>query len=169
MYADIQSVADSESFLSADVVDRMEYFQAFLQEVLRYYPPVGMTMRFNTHAEQWDGHTIPAGTRLIIPYYLIHRHPEHWDTPNEFRPERWMQQDVSRPNDDNFAYLPFSAGSRSCIGKYFAQIEAQLIIANLVRAFHIRLAPSMDGVRLELTNSVSLKTKPMIQICVESR
>ena len=56
----------------------MHYFNAFMKEVLRLYPPVGMIVRYNEKEENLKGVTVPASTRLIIPIHLLHRHPKYW-------------------------------------------------------------------------------------------
>jgi cytochrome P450 len=79
-----------------------------------------MFTRINSTTEHLGGYTVPAGTRLIIAPYLLHRHPKYWYDPERFEPERWLQQ--KEKNEEflsqiRFAFLPFSAGGRNCIGQ----------------------------------------------------
>jgi cytochrome P450 len=79
---------------------------------------------------------------VAISPYVMHRHPGYWDDPEAFDPERFSpEQSASR---NRFAYIPFGAGPRQCIGNNLAQLEAQLIISMVARAFTMRLAPEQD-------------------------
>lgn len=168
---DILRHAPDGTPINLDAVARMRYFTAFLQETLRLYSPAGLLFRYPSQTEEWNGQVIPAKTRVIIPIYLLHRHPKHWKDPERFLPERWLPGSDA---DDSkirhpFCFLPFSAGGRNCIGEKFARFEAQLILANLIRSFQIQLAPSMRHSSLEFLLSLTIKSKPKVQIVVKSR
>lgn len=156
------------SIITIDKIDHMDYLSVFMTEVLRLYSPVGLVFRFTTRKEVWYGYTIPAHTRVIIPIHLLNRHPDHFNNPEEFIPERWMDKEECN-NRHKFAFIPFSAGGRNCIGQRFAEMEAKLIIAKICRAFKIRLAPCMDGKEITFSNFISMKSKPLIQIEVDPR
>lgn len=148
----------------------MEYFLAFIQECLRLFSPAGMLFRYNSRTENWNGTTIPKNTRFVIPIFLIHRHPKHWPDPHTFLPERWLDNGQAGSKKRHpFAFIPFSGGGRNCIGERFARIEAQLILVNLIRRFQIQLAPSMQDTELEYRTSLTMKSKPDVQIIVKSR
>jgi cytochrome P450 len=171
VFQDIARHAPNSGSLDIEVVDKMEYFNAFLQEVLRLHPPVGMYTRMNRCAETFAGYTIPAGTKLVMSTFLLHRHPKYWKDPESFQPERWLNND---DHDDflsqiRFAFLPFSAGGRNCIGQRFATVEAKLILAELIRSFIFRIAPSQKDTKFTFSNIVVTKTKPRLQIVVKSR
>ena len=147
----------------------MDYLGAFMEEVLRFYSPVGMLIRFSAREEEWHGYTIPRNTRIVLPFHMLQRHPDYWHTdPEIFAPERWLDKDTP-PYSQSFVHNPFSAGGRNCIGQRFAQMEAKLIIANLVRAFQIRLAPGTENDKLEFTSAITVKAKIPLRICVEAR
>jgi cytochrome P450 len=156
------------SQIDLESVEKMTYFLAFLSEVLRLYPPLGFVLRHTTRQEEWKGFTIPSNTRLMIPFHLLHRHPDHWSNPLNFTPERWLNK---KENDarHKFCYLPFSAGGRNCIGQRFAQIEANLILANTIRAFSVQLAPSLRGKEVNFTAVITMKGKPAVKICIKAR
>ena len=143
----------------------MEYFDSFLKEVLRLYPPVGLQMRRTAFDENWKGFVIPAKTRFMIPVHLLHRHPKYWKDPEVFRPERWSSGDEPT---HKFAYIPFSAGGRYCIGQRFAQMEAKLIMAN-IRAFQIQLAPDQRDTEFTFTVTITTKSKPNVKIVAKPR
>ena len=152
--------------ITSEMVNEMEYFHAFLQEVLRLYTPVGLIVRQNVRAERLGGYEIPKDTRITIPIHLLHRHPHYWEEPESFKPERWQNMDEERIR---FAFLPFSAGGRNCIGQRFATIEARLILSPLVRKFRFQVAPSQRDTIFTFTNFVTMKSKPALKMVVQSR
>jgi cytochrome P450 len=156
------------SLISLVQADSMEYLCAFLNEVLRFFSPVGAIVRFTSQTEHWKAYTIPAKTRLVIPIHLLHRHPDHWERSDEFQPERWLDKDAM-DRRHKFSFLPFSAGGRNCIGQRFAEIEAKLIIANIARAFLILVAPCTLDQEITFTSFVTMKSKPPIKIIVKPR
>ena len=116
LYKEIVTYAslDQDKYITLEQTDQMEYLSAFLQGVLRMYPPVGGFIRHNTFEEKWHGVTIPPDTRLIVTPHLMHRHPKYWDNPESFMPERWINVSQEEAERRRFAFIPFSAGGRNC-------------------------------------------------------
>lgn len=169
MYKDVVGVAPKGTRIGVDEAERMEYLKAFLQEVLRLYPPVGFLTRVSKREENFGGVQIPPRTRLCFSPHLLHRSPQYWDDPLSFMPERWINVSETETERRRFAFLPFSAGGRSCIGARFATIEAQIIIASLVRAFQIDIAPSQVDTQHTFTSVITMKAKPALKIAVQAR
>jgi cytochrome P450 len=169
LYQDIKEHAAGADPIGVQHIAKMAYLQAFLQEVLRLYPPVGLIARANASSEEFAGFTIPAGTRLVVPIHLLHRHPLYWDDPETFQPERWINVSDAEQERRRFAFLPFSTGGRNCIGHRFATLEAQLILAPIVRTFLIRIAPSQRDTNHTFTTFITMKTKPGLKIVVQDR
>jgi len=159
---------DPATALTLEDVDQMSYFWAFMLEVLRVYSPVGMVIRFTSQEENFKGYTVPANTRLVIPLFLLQRHPDHWTHPDEFLPERWLNE-KEMANRHAYCFLPFSTGLRNCIGQRFAEMEAKLIVANIARVFTVQFAPCFDESEMTLTNFLTMKAKPAIKVCVKER
>jgi len=111
----------------------LPYTRQVFEESLRLYPPAWVLGRVAQEDDRLGEYTVPAGTILAISPYTVHRRPASWDDPERFHP--------GRPESQRFAYLPFGAGPRQCIGKPFAMMEAQLIIAMVVRRFDLSLVP----------------------------
>ena len=129
-----------------------------------------MIFRYTERNENWNGTIIPKTTRIIIPIFLLHRHPDHWTDADKFMPERWLEESSNgKKKRHPFTFLPFSAGGRNCIGERFARIEAQLILVNLIREFQIKLTPSVQNAELEFRSSLTVKSKPKVHIVVKSR
>lgn len=120
-----------------DDLPRLPYLRQVLDETLRLYPSAWGFTRRAEEADVVMGRRIPKGTRIIVSPYVAHRLPDVWEQPEAFIPDRFAPTAVQARSP--YAYIPFGAGPRQCIGKRFALIEAQLVIANLIRRF--RVAP----------------------------
>ena len=133
---------------------RLPRLKAVIQETLRLYPPVWMFDRRALGPDDLGGTKVAKGDLVIFCPYAIHRLPELWPTPEAFRPERF---EAGREEQKNkFAYLPFSAGPRTCIGNSFAMIESQIIVGTLLSRFRVRLAdptPILPKPRVTLRTS----------------
>ena len=118
---------------------RLTYTRMVLEETLRLYPPA---VGFNRKAmadDEVGGYFIPAGTLIWLSPYTTHRHPEFWEKPDVFDPERFSQErSAGRPH---FAHFPFGGGPRLCIGNHFAMMEAQLVLATIAQHYRLRLVP----------------------------
>jgi cytochrome P450 len=150
-------------------VEKMEYLNAYFQEVLRLYSTVGQTNRKCRRHETLAGVDLPAGTRFVIPFGLLHRHPKYWDKPDLFQPERWLNMTKEEQERRRFAYMPFGAGNRDCIGKSLALLEIKLVVAAIVRAFNVQLAPSQRDTEFTFVSQVVMKMNPLLKIVVKKR
>lgn len=105
-------------FSSLTVFDfnKMQYLECVLKESLRLYPPVPFISRVCVEETHINGLVLPKGTEVHIHVYDIMRDPKHFSDPNSFRPERFLPENTI--NRHPYAFIPFSAGSRNCIGKY---------------------------------------------------
>ncbi|MGI9177729.1 MAG: cytochrome P450 [Pirellulales bacterium] len=144
-------------------VSKMPRMKAVVLETLRLYPPVWMFDRRALGPDELAGAKIQAGDIVIFCPYAIHRLPELWKAPEEFRPERFEPGREEQKN--KFAYLPFSAGPRTCIGNSFAIMEAQIIMGTLLCRFRARLADPetimpQPRVTLRTSRPVVLRLEP---------
>lgn len=119
---------------------RLPRLKAVFQETLRLYPPVWMFDRRAVGPDDLSGTAVARGHLVIFCPYALHRLPDLWPDPEAFRPERFEAGGEEQKN--KFAYLPFSAGPRTCIGNSFAMIESQIIMGTLLSRFRVRLADS---------------------------
>lgn len=118
-----------------DDLSSLIYTKMVIQEAMRLYPPAWVISRAAIRDDEIGGYRIPANSALLLSPYLTHRHPKFWNDPEQFDPERFSpNKDDERPR---YAYYPFSGGPRHCIGEQFALMEAQLIVATVVRRFHL--------------------------------
>uniref|UniRef100_H2YHE1 Uncharacterized protein n=1 Tax=Ciona savignyi TaxID=51511 RepID=H2YHE1_CIOSA len=116
---------------------KLEYLTKFIKESMRLVPPVyaiGRQLEKPLNIKEKDSEhesTIPAGTNIGTSIFALHRHVHFWENPTVFDPERFTKENIAkRPA---FAYVPFSAGSRNCIGQNFAMNEMKICLAQVIR------------------------------------
>jgi cytochrome P450 len=110
-------------------VASLPYTEQVIKESLRMYPPAFIVPRHTHEATTIGPYAVPANSEVVIWIYHVHHDPRWYPNPSEFRPERFEPDaEAARPK---YAYLPFGAGQRACIGQMFAMLEAQLILATL--------------------------------------
>jgi cytochrome P450 len=117
-------------------IDRQKFTRAVIEETMRLYPPAFLIARAAREKDDAAGVAIGKGDIIMIAPWLLHRHEKLWDQPNAFIPKRFMSTEAP----DRFAYLPFGAGPRVCVGAPFAQAESVLALARLIGAFRVELA-----------------------------
>ncbi|HHJ16878.1 MAG TPA: cytochrome P450 [Gammaproteobacteria bacterium] len=135
-------------------LDAMIWIPRVIREALRLYPPGWLYTRRAVQEDHFGEHRIPAGSDVFICSYLLHRHPDFWEQPEAFLPERFSTQQVAARH--RYAYIPFSAGPRHCIGESFAMTEMMIHLA-VVAA---RVQPeSIADVPLALETDVNLRPR----------
>jgi cytochrome P450 len=127
----------------ADDYARLPYTRAVVEESLRLRPPAYIVNRHVRRDDVVCGRRVYAGGAVVISPMILHRHPDYWDRPEEFVPERWLDREAEKRRP-KFAFVPFSAGPRQCIGNGFAMMEAVVILATLAQRFDVRLAPGYE-------------------------
>jgi len=116
--------------------DKLPFTRAVVDEALRLYPPAFLIARAAIGPDRIAEFQVRRGDVVLMSPWLLHRHEKLWHAPNAFMPERFLP---GAPPPERFAYLPFGAGARVCIGAHFALVEAVLALARLVAAFRIEL------------------------------
>lgn len=119
--------------------DRLTDTRAVIEEAVRLYPPIAAVSRVALRDDDLAGVKIRRGTLVVISPWVLHRHRRLWDRPDAFDPRRFLG--AAREGIDRFAYLPFGAGPRTCIGQAFALQEAALVLATVVSRYNLQLAP----------------------------
>ncbi len=140
----------------------LPYTRAVFDESLRLYPPAAAVQRKTSAPVTVRGLTLPAGAIILVGVYNLHRHPDFWPDPERFLPERWLKE--GQP-EARYAYLPFGAGPRACVGTHFATVEGPLLLALIGRRYDPRLA--QEQVEPELM--VTLRPKGGIRMTLEPR
>lgn len=123
---------------------KLKYTAMVLHETMRLYPPVWILTRRAITADEVGGYHVPAGADVLVCPYTLHRHPGFWDAPERFDPERFdPDRPASRPR---YAYLPFGAGPRFCVGSHLGIMEATFVVAMIARELRLSLAPDHEVV-----------------------
>ncbi len=122
---------------SLEDLPRLPYALMVIQEAMRLYPPVWLLMRRSEREESIDGYRIPLHSFIAICPYLTHRDDRCFQSASEFVPERFAPENSAAI--PRFAYFPFGAGPRVCIGNNFALLEAQLILTAMIQRVSLKL------------------------------
>ncbi|MEV0388371.1 cytochrome P450 [Nonomuraea sp. NPDC050643] len=112
---------------------RLPYLEMALKESMRLYPPGPYGARETTEDLTLGDYRIPAGTTIFYPFWAVHLNPRYWPDPHAFRPGRFTaEEQAGRPR---YAFIPFGLGPRSCEGAGLAMVEAELVLAVLLKRF----------------------------------
>ncbi|NXJ89088.1 CP3A9 protein, partial [Corythaixoides concolor] len=130
---EINTVLPNKAPPTYEAMMQLEYLDMIVSETLRLYPIGGRLERTCKRNIEINGVTIPKGTIVIIPPHTLHRNPEYWPNPEEFRPERFSKE--NKDSIDPYTYLPFGAGPRNCIGMRFALLSLKVAITILLQHF----------------------------------
>jgi cytochrome P450 len=143
---------------------RLPYTRMVVDEAMRLYPPAWGFSRQALADDTLGGYRLPSGWLAFVIPYVLHRLPAYWKNPETFEPERFSpEHSADRPK---FAYLPFGAGPRQCIGNQFALIEAHLSVATLAQRYRLQLVP---GHRVEPWPLITLRPRFGMSMIIETR
>ena len=163
LHAELDALSD-ETAPSLARMEQLAYTQQVVNEALRLYPPGWLLSRRTVQADVLGGYEIPAGTNVLLPLYLLHRHPRFWQDPDRFLPERFApEHEAERPR---FAYMPFAAGPRHCIGETFALYEMLMHLQRIARRFRLIHVPDKP---IELEAQINLRTRYPLHMRLERR
>ncbi|KDR23725.1 probable cytochrome P450 301a1, mitochondrial isoform X2 [Zootermopsis nevadensis] len=139
LYDEIRNVLPSHnSSLTAQGLEKLVYLKACIKETLRMYPVVIGNGRCMTRDTVVAGYQIPKGVQAVFQHHVISNLDHYFPQPDEFLPERWLKIcSKSRQGHHPFASLPFGYGRRMCLGRRFADLEIQMVIAKMIQTFRI--------------------------------
>jgi cytochrome P450 len=157
-FTEVDAVLDGDPPTPADLSD-LQVTGRLVAETLRFYPPAHTVPRVAVREVDVGGYRIPAGTPTFLALHSVHRDGRFYDDPRSFRPGRWRE---ASSQSKGFAYVPFGAGPRTCIGRRFALMEARLVLATVGRRF--RLDPETP-----LTLDPAMSTRPTGDVPVTVR
>lgn len=136
LHAEVDAVLGGDRLPTVDDLARLPYTRNVLAESMRFYPPAYILGRRSLVEYRVREYVLPARTLFLMPQFIVHRDPRWWPNAEVFDPDRWRVPDESRPK---FAYFPFGAGTRICIGEQFAWMEGTLALATLARRWRVRV------------------------------
>lgn len=159
--------ADADEAFDADgrvAVEKCAILRAVFEEALRLYPPAAMLSRQAAADDELAGVAVPAGAVITVSPYVLHRRRGLWDHPDAFDPSRFVGE--RRERIDRFAYIPFGAGPRVCIGMGFAVQEGIVLLAHLLRSLRFDL---VEGQAVMPLQRVTLRPKGGLKMHVRRR
>ncbi len=163
LHAEVDAVLGDRA-ATFDDLRRLAYTRQVVSEAMRLYPPAWAVSRQATRATVLGGHHIPARAVLTVSPYVLHRDPRLWSAPERFDPNRFAPEAGIKRH--KFAYLPFSAGPRGCIGEQFAWAEAVLVTATLAQRWRLERA---DAAPVPLHPTVTLRPGRPVPVAAHRR
>jgi cytochrome P450 len=158
-----QSVLADRPVTAADL-PQLEYTRAVLNEALRLYPPAWFIGREAAVDCTIGGYDIRRGTTIFLVPYVVQRDARFFPDPERFDPDRWVNDAASKP--PRYAYFPFGAGPRSCIGAGFAMLEMAAVLPTILRRFQLR---DLTGGHVELLPAVTLRPRHGLRMAIQPR
>lgn len=145
----------SEEHLTTESLKSFIYLEAVMKESFRLYSPVPLISRVAQDDIVIDGYTVPKGTEILISIHLVHMNAKYWPDPYRFKPERFLHK-LSHP----YAFIPFSAGPRNCIGQKFAMIQSKMLIISILKHHTIQSMTQLSDITPRFA-PVSTPIKPL--------
>ncbi|TRW92830.1 cytochrome P450 [Candidatus Methylobacter oryzae] len=146
---------------TSEDLQQLVYTRAVLNESMRLYPPAGILMRKIARDTEIDGYSLKQGRLAIFSIYNLHHHPDFWQQPEQFDPERFLNNDSRR-----FVFMPFGTGERVCIGNHFALLESQVLLGMMLRHFDVQL---LSNEETEAEMAVTIKPKGGLPVRLVAR
>ncbi|KAJ6839750.1 cytochrome P450 71A1-like [Iris pallida] len=162
---EIRDVVGSRTTVTEDDLINMSYLKAVIKETLRLHPPGPLLVpRELMEDTEIQGYHVPKGTRAFANIWTIGRDPEVWDSPDEFRPERFGGHDPIDFMGHDFELLPFGAGRRMCPGIQFAIPIIELAVANLMHQFDWKLPNAMEEGEMDMMEAPGLTCRRKVKL-----
>ena len=163
LHHEIDQVLSNDT-LTPSHLQKLPYTTNVFQEALRLFPPAWIIPRRTRVEANLGNFRIPANKTLFLCTYTLHRHPNFWENPEKFDPDRFKNSAQNSPFP--FVYLPFGVGPRICMGRELAMLEGPLVLSGLAQKYRIKL----DGkFKMELDLSVTLRSKNPVLVSLEKR
>lgn len=164
LHEEIDRVFGDDDSRPCTMVDlnELEYLERVIKETLRLFPSVPFIGREVQEDFVHNGYKILRGTTAVLFIYFLHRDPKYFPDPERFDPDRFLPENtVGRAP---YAYIPFSAGSRNCIGQRFAMLEEKVMLSSILRQFKIKTVQSTKELRISFELILRSETAALIQL-----
>ncbi|KAH9394327.1 Cytochrome P450 4V2 [Tyrophagus putrescentiae] len=166
LFRELESVlkdCDSVDAITVEHCKRMQYMEMVIQEAMRLYSPIPLMVKKIQHDLVVNGHTVPAGCTALVCFTLLHNDPNVFthQSPHSFYPERFSPECAIHRMP--YAFMPFSVGPRSCIGKNFSIIEMKLVLAAILRKYQLIAITKRDEMRLGFAAVLKVNSSVLIR------
>ncbi|XP_067118898.1 cytochrome P450 4c3-like [Centruroides vittatus] len=167
VYQELEDIfaEDMNKSITSDELKKMKYLECVVKESIRIYPPIPVILRKNPSNMKVGDYILPAKSSLVINIYGIHHNPTVFENPEVFDPDRFLPENCEKRHP--FAFVPFSAGPRNCIGQRFAMREMKTVLSNVIRHFRVKSLDHRD--KIFESADVILRPKFGIKMTVEKR
>lgn len=155
---------DLPAFSELDDLPKFFCTRQIVEETMRLYPALWFMARKALHDDWLGEYFVPAGTQIFVPPYFIQRHPDVWEEPDRFDPDRFRPENSKHRH--RLATIPFGAGPRHCIGTSFARVEMQIHVLTIAKCLRLRYVQSGP---IELDAGVNLRSKYDFIMCPETK
>lgn len=152
---EIKLVMQESSEMTWAKLAEMKFLGNVIKESLRIHPPASAAVRVANKCDVIGGYEIPKGTNVALGIDAVHHSPKYWRDPHGFNPQRFDENDENYQSHHPYAFLPFTAGPRSCIGSKFAMVEMKAVLCTLLRHFTFEEIPGFT-----VTPIIRLTTRP---------
>jgi len=163
VYDEVATVLNDRAPAVEDLA-RLVQTRRAIDEALRLRPPIYGIGRRARIEDEVGGYRIPAESPVIVSPFVTHHHPDYWDHPERFDPDRFAPEPASGRLP--FSYLPFGGGPHRCIGRHLAMMELLAVVALVVRAFRLAAPP---GRRVALHLGITLRPHPGVPVLLTRR
>ncbi len=161
IYEEVNTILGKQTPTS-ELLNKLNYTEKVIKESLRLYSSVHSFSRVALEDHQIGGYNVPKDMTVIISSYVTHRLPQYWDDPYTFDPNRFdKDRSVGR---SRFAYIPFAAGHRNCIGSHMAILQSKLVIALITQRYNLTLIP---GHKVEPQAATTMRPKYGMKMSVD--
>ncbi|KXJ82711.1 hypothetical protein RP20_CCG011891 [Aedes albopictus] len=164
VYREVAQVTPAGDYVTLEDLPKLTYLDQVIKETMRLIPVATILNRVCTEELQVDDQwTIPVGAIVGIPVLKIHRDRRIWgERSEEFDPDHFLPERCAQRHP--YAYIPFSAGIRNCIGMRYAMISMKVVLVKMVKRFRIRTDLKMSDLKFEAAFLLMLANKHMVRI-----
>ncbi|EXB50951.1 Cytochrome P450 71A1 [Morus notabilis] len=164
---EVRRVVGEKAMVEINDIHRMDYLKCVIRETLRLHPPVPLWLpRETSRSVEIRGYHIPAGTKVLVNAWAMHRHPDFWDEPEEFIPERFENSPVDFKSQECFEFIPFGFGRRQCPGMTFGVTSTEYLVANLLYWFDWKLPTINGGEKVDMGEIFGLTVEKKVPLRV---
>ncbi|XP_041674352.1 LOW QUALITY PROTEIN: probable cytochrome P450 4ac2 [Drosophila eugracilis] len=164
-FEELETLPEDNDEISVFQFNELVYLECVIKESLRMFPSVPFIGRQCVEESVVNGMVMPKETQISIHIYDIMRDPRHFPKPDQFQPERFLPENTV--NRHPFAFRPFSAGQRNCIGQKFAILEMKVLLASVIRNFKLLPATQLEDLTFE--NGIVLRTQQHVKVKLAKR
>lgn len=155
---ELDSAVGSNRVVEESDVPKLPFLQAIVKEIFRLHPAAPLSIpRVSAEEIEVCGYEIPAGTRLILNVFAIHRDPSVYDNPNDFVPDRFLQHPEVTATTGNTFYelVPFGVGRRMCPGYALGNMMVHIMLAHILHSFEWSMPPGEDSRHVDMSEVFS--------------